>query len=91
MEGISFLVALRTVTLNATQRGMKVFDYVWYGKDPTPIAVLLEDSGAVIGIAIAGRVGAPMISSNQQPKGMLCYKSETMVEYFLLLAAPISQ
>lgn len=64
LEGISFLVALRTVTLNAAKRGMKVFDYVWFGKDPTPIAVLLEDSGAVIGIAIAGRFEVLMIPSN---------------------------
>lgn len=54
LEGISFLVALRAVAHNAAKRGMKVVDYIWLGKDPTPIAVMLEDSGAVIGILIAG-------------------------------------
>lgn len=55
LEGISFLVALRTIAHNAAKRGMKVLDYIWLGKDPTPIAVMLEDSGAVVGILIAGK------------------------------------
>eukprot|EP00210_Caulerpa_lentillifera_P003475 g3315.t2 len=53
LEGISFLVAWRTVARNAAVRKMKVLDYVLLGKDPTPIAVMLEDSGAVVGIIVA--------------------------------------
>ncbi|CAD7697363.1 unnamed protein product [Ostreobium quekettii] len=54
LEGYSFLVALRAVTQGAAQRGMRVLDYVLLGRDPTPIAVLLEDSGAVVGLMVAG-------------------------------------
>jgi len=61
LEGYSFLVALRTVMHNAAIQKMKVSDYIWLGKDPTPIAVMLEDSGAVLGILVAS---ACLIASN---------------------------
>lgn len=56
LEGYSFLVALRTVRHHAELSGMKFLDYVWKGRDPTPIAVMLEDSGAVLGIIVAGMI-----------------------------------
>ncbi|XP_038983744.1 metal tolerance protein C4-like isoform X2 [Phoenix dactylifera] len=53
IEGASLLVAINAVKKGAAAEGMKVWDYVWRGHDPTSVAVMTEDGAAVTGLAIA--------------------------------------
>jgi cation diffusion facilitator family transporter len=50
-EGVSWLYALKA--FRAEQRGRGVVQTIRLSKDPTTFAVLLEDSAALVGIAIA--------------------------------------
>ena len=54
LEGFSLAVAVRSVRAGAEAAGMTFTEFVRRGMDPTSIAVMLEDSGAVAGLAIAG-------------------------------------
>eukprot|EP00897_Mesotaenium_endlicherianum_P010658 jgi/Mesen1/9620/ME000659S08985 len=49
----SFWVALGAVRAGAEAEGMRFYDYLWRGHDPTAVAVLLEDGAAVTGLGIA--------------------------------------
>jgi cation diffusion facilitator family transporter len=51
LEGSSFTVAMRE--FNRERRGRPFFEAIFAGKDPTIPVVLLEDTGAVIGLFIA--------------------------------------
>ena len=51
LEGGSFTVAMRE--FNRERRGRPFFEALFAGKDPTIPVVLLEDTGAVIGLVIA--------------------------------------
>lgn len=53
IEGVSLLVAINAVKKGAAAEGMKMWDYVWRGHDPTSVAVMTEDGAAVTGLAIA--------------------------------------
>ncbi|XP_038985767.1 metal tolerance protein C4 isoform X2 [Phoenix dactylifera] len=53
IEGASLLVAINAVKKGAAAEGMKMWDYVWRGHDPTSVAVMTEDGAAVTGLAIA--------------------------------------
>ncbi|KAJ6795867.1 metal tolerance protein C4-like [Iris pallida] len=53
IEGASLVVAVNAVKKGAAAEGMKVWDYVWRGHDPTSVAVMTEDGAAVTGLAIA--------------------------------------
>ncbi|KAJ8500849.1 hypothetical protein OPV22_011401 [Ensete ventricosum] len=53
IEGASLLVAINAVKKGAAAEGMKVWDYIWRGHDPTSVAVMTEDGAAVTGLAIA--------------------------------------
>ncbi len=54
LEGYSLYVAARYVFAGAKARGMNLLQYIRSGVDPTTVAVMLEDGGAVAGLAIAG-------------------------------------
>ncbi|EPS70596.1 hypothetical protein M569_04164 [Genlisea aurea] len=53
IEGASLIVAIHAVRRGAAAEGMKFWDYVWRGHDPTAVAVMTEDGAAVTGLAIA--------------------------------------
>ncbi|KAM0939325.1 putative cation efflux protein [Dioscorea sansibarensis] len=53
IEGASLLVAINAVKKGAAAEGLKMWDYIWRGHDPTSVAVMTEDSAAVTGLAIA--------------------------------------
>ncbi|KAG6497597.1 hypothetical protein ZIOFF_045498 [Zingiber officinale] len=53
VECASLLVAINAVKKGAAAEGMKLWDYVWHGHDPTSVAVMTEDGAPVTGIAIA--------------------------------------
>ncbi|XP_010276699.1 PREDICTED: metal tolerance protein C4 [Nelumbo nucifera] len=53
IEGASLVVAIHAVRKGAAAEGLKVWDYVWRGHDPTSVAVMTEDGAAVTGLAIA--------------------------------------
>lgn len=53
LEGISLHVAVRTVAEGARARGMAFWEYVKRGMDPTSVAVMMEDGGAVAGLLVA--------------------------------------
>jgi solute carrier family 30 (zinc transporter), member 9 len=59
LEGYSLLVAVRTVLRGAQQAGVPFLDFVRRGADPTSIAVMMEDSGAVAGLIVAGEMLNP--------------------------------
>lgn len=40
--GASLLVAINAVKKGAAAEGMKVWDYIWRGHDPTSVAVMTE-------------------------------------------------
>ncbi|KAG6521604.1 hypothetical protein ZIOFF_018729 [Zingiber officinale] len=61
IEGASLLVAINAVKKGAASEGMKVWDYIWQGHDPTSVAVMTEDGAAVTGLAIAA---ASLVSVN---------------------------
>lgn len=51
LEGFSLSVAVRTV--NAEREGMPLATYIRESKSPTNVTVLLEDTAAVLGMAVA--------------------------------------
>ncbi|KAJ4793996.1 Metal tolerance protein C4 [Rhynchospora pubera] len=53
IEGASLLVAINAVKQGAEAEGLKVWDYIWRGHDPTSVAVMTEDGAACTGLAIA--------------------------------------
>ncbi|WOL19759.1 metal tolerance protein C4 [Canna indica] len=53
IEGASLIVAINAVKKGAAAEGMKLWDYIWRGHDPTSVAVMTEDGAAVTGLAIA--------------------------------------
>lgn len=53
LEGISFLVAVRTVRRAARETGVSMATYMRTGADPVAVAVVLEDGAALVGVAIA--------------------------------------
>ncbi|KAG2500759.1 hypothetical protein HYH03_001521 [Edaphochlamys debaryana] len=54
LEGYSLWVATRAVVAGARSKRMGVLPYIKSGMDPTTVAVMLEDGGAVLGLMIAG-------------------------------------
>ncbi|GLC42515.1 hypothetical protein PLESTB_001106300 [Pleodorina starrii] len=54
LEGYSLWVASRVVVAGATARRMGLLAYIRSGMDPTTVAVMMEDGGAVMGLIIAG-------------------------------------
>lgn len=54
LEGYSLMVAYRYVKAGARAKSMSFVQYIRSGVDPTTVAVLLEDGGAVAGLGIAG-------------------------------------
>lgn len=55
LEGYSLWVASRYIYQGAKAKKMGMLEYIKKGADPTTVAVMLEDGGAVLGLAIAGR------------------------------------
>lgn len=53
LEGYSLWVATKFVIAGAKARRMDLLQYIRSGKDPTTVAVMMEDGGAVMGLAIA--------------------------------------
>jgi zinc transporter 9 len=65
IEGYTWVIAIRSV--NEARGNMKLWDFIRHGDDPTGVAVLLEDSIAVlgvltafIGISISQWIGSPI-------------------------------
>lgn len=54
LESASLVVAIRSVRDGAEIAGLSFWEYVRRGIDPTSVAVMMEDSGAVAGLTIAG-------------------------------------
>eukprot|EP00197_Chlamydomonas_leiostraca_P006155 CAMPEP_0202858940 /NCGR_PEP_ID=MMETSP1391-20130828/1265_1 /ASSEMBLY_ACC=CAM_ASM_000867 /TAXON_ID=1034604 /ORGANISM="Chlamydomonas leiostraca, Strain SAG 11-49" /LENGTH=659 /DNA_ID=CAMNT_0049537923 /DNA_START=118 /DNA_END=2097 /DNA_ORIENTATION=+ len=54
LEGYSLWVASKYVVAGAAARRMPVLQYIKAGVDPTTVAVMMEDGGAVAGLLIAG-------------------------------------
>ena len=54
LESVSLVVAIRSVRDGAEAAGLSFWEYVRRGIDPTSVAVMMEDSGAVAGLAVAG-------------------------------------
>lgn len=52
-EGISLAIAIRGLATAAQARGQGFWDHVRHTDDPFAVAVLLEDSAAVLGVVIA--------------------------------------
>ncbi|PNW82678.1 hypothetical protein CHLRE_06g289150v5 [Chlamydomonas reinhardtii] len=53
LEGYSLWVATKVVVAGAQSKRMGLLQYIRSGMDPTTVAVMLEDGGAVLGLAIA--------------------------------------
>ena len=53
IEGITLLIAIRATLADARKDGVSLFQYLRAGSDPTGVAVVLEDSAAVLGVFIA--------------------------------------
>jgi zinc transporter 9 len=51
VEGYVLLAAVQDVRRKKGERGL--FEYLRYGDDPTPVAVMLEDGVAVLGVVLA--------------------------------------
>jgi solute carrier family 30 (zinc transporter), member 9 len=54
VEGYTLLVAVRAVQAGARAAGMRFVDFVKSGRDPVTVAIMAEDSAAVLGVIIAG-------------------------------------
>ncbi len=54
LESASLAVAIRSVREGADVAGLSFWEYVRRGIDPTSVAVMMEDAGAVAGLAVAG-------------------------------------
>ena len=59
LEGVSLTVAIRAVRAGAEAAGLTFSQFVRRGMDPTSIAVMMEDAGAVAGLCIAGEYQVP--------------------------------
>ena len=59
LEGVSLMVAVRAVRAGAEAASLSFLEFVRRGMDPTSIAVMMEDAGAVAGLCIAGAVSQP--------------------------------
>jgi cation diffusion facilitator family transporter len=53
LEGLSWRVAHRQLRTEATARHLDLGEYVAVSSDPTPTTVFLEDSAALVGLALA--------------------------------------
>lgn len=53
-ESYSLYVAIRTVARGARDLNMPLWKFLKRQTDPTSIAVMMEDGGAVLGLIIAG-------------------------------------
>lgn len=53
IEGYSLLVAVRAVATGAAASGMTFLAFVKAGRDPTSIAIMMEDGAAVAGLLVA--------------------------------------
>ncbi|KAG2430069.1 hypothetical protein HXX76_010169 [Chlamydomonas incerta] len=53
LEGYSLWVATKVVVAGAQSKRMGLLQYIRSGMDPTTVAVMLEDGGAVLGLMIA--------------------------------------
>jgi zinc transporter 9 len=62
LEGVSLTVAIRAVRAGAEAAGLTFLEFVRRGMDPTSIAVMMEDSGAVAGLCIAGAPACTQLS-----------------------------
>jgi zinc transporter 9 len=56
LEGYTLYVAYRECARAAAEHGISVKDYVVNSQDVSTIAVLMEDSAAVLGVGIAGSI-----------------------------------
>ena len=54
LESASLAVAVRSVREGADSAGLSFWEYVRRGIDPTSVAVMMEDAGAVAGLTVAG-------------------------------------
>lgn len=54
LESASLIVAIRSVRDGAEIANLSFWEYVRRGIDPTSVAVMMEDAGAVAGLAVAG-------------------------------------
>ncbi|GAX81488.1 hypothetical protein CEUSTIGMA_g8917.t1 [Chlamydomonas eustigma] len=54
LEAVSLYVAYQGIKDGAAARNMSVTAYITSGVDPTTVAVLMEDGGAIVGLMIAG-------------------------------------
>lgn len=54
VEGITLVIAVRSVLYSAKSQNLTFFGYLQQGSDPTGVAVILEDGVAVLGVVIAG-------------------------------------
>ncbi len=54
VESYSLLVAYRALAAGAAARSMPLRTYISEGLDPTSMAIVAEDGGAVLGLALAG-------------------------------------
>jgi len=53
VEGFSFSVALKEVLRQSKEEGKKLRDYIFSTSDPTTLAVMIEDSVALLGLVFA--------------------------------------
>jgi zinc transporter 9 len=58
LEAYSLRVAFKSIQRSAEEQGMGVWQYVKRGRDPTTVAILWEDGGAVAGLGLAGAASA---------------------------------
>ncbi|EFN60121.1 hypothetical protein CHLNCDRAFT_18700 [Chlorella variabilis] len=54
LEAYSLRVAFQSIQLSAEEQGMGLWQYIKRGRDPTTVAILWEDGGAVAGLGLAG-------------------------------------
>jgi hypothetical protein len=54
LEAYSMRVAFQSIQRSAEEHGLGLWEYIRRGRDPTTVAVLLEDGGAVAGLGLAG-------------------------------------
>ncbi|KAI3429711.1 hypothetical protein D9Q98_005796 [Chlorella vulgaris] len=54
LEAYSLRVAFQAIQRSAEEQGMGLWQYIKRGRDPTTVAILWEDGGAVAGLGLAG-------------------------------------
>lgn len=65
LEGATLITAIRQVSISAQEGGLSFKEYVLRGRDPSAVAVLLEDSAAVTGVILAATaLGLSHITGN---------------------------